>query len=61
LLPGELSALTQLANRIWVSQEALLPMPVRHLTWDLWLLDGIEVRRQGGLGLAGGLAKEVEE
>jgi hypothetical protein len=50
LLPGELSALTQLANRIWASQEALLSMPVRHVTWDLWLLDGLVPRLREMMG-----------
>jgi hypothetical protein len=61
LPPEELSMLTQLANRIWASNEALPTHMATDVVWDLWLLDAGDVRRDFGPGLPDGLAKEVEQ
>lgn len=61
LLPEELSVVTQLANRIWASSEALPTQMATDVVWDLWLLDAGDVRRDFGPGVPDGLAKEVEQ
>jgi hypothetical protein len=61
LPPEELYMLTQLANRIWASNEALPARMPTDVVWDLWLLDAGDVRRDFGPGLPDGLAKEVEQ
>jgi hypothetical protein len=60
LPPDELATLTQLLNRIWASPEALPVLEATDVSWNIWLFDGDDVRREGGRGRTGGLAKDVE-
>jgi hypothetical protein len=61
LLPAELSELTQLANRIWASKDALPTQWATDVVWDLWVLDAGDARRDFGPGRPAGLAKEVAD
>jgi hypothetical protein len=50
--------LLQLANRIWAEPQ---PIPSRDATdtaWDLWLIDGKQIRHETGAGLPTGLVAE---
>jgi len=50
--------LLELANRIWAQPQ---PIPSRDATdtaWDLWLIDGKQIRHETGAGLPTGLAAE---
>lgn len=55
------SALTQLAYRIWGSKEALPSTLATDVVWNLWLLDGDDVRQESATGRPAGMAREVEQ
>lgn len=59
LPPGEQSSLTQLANRIWGNDKTLPTQMATDVVWDIWLIDGNDVRHEYAPGLPDGLAKEV--
>jgi len=55
---GAIPQLLELANRIWAEPR---PIPSRDATdtaWDLWLIDGKQIRHEAGAGLPTGLAAE---
>ena len=58
LPPAAMPQLLDLANRIWAEPR---PIPSRDATdtaWDLWLIDGKQIRHETGAGLPTGLAAE---
>lgn len=59
--PADLASLKHIANRIWTSTEWLPTQMATDVTWDLWQIDGDDVRRDYGPGMPGGLGKEAEQ
>ncbi|MGJ7917241.1 hypothetical protein ACI48D_17420 [Massilia sp. LXY-6] len=59
MLPkSELPRLVELANRIWAERAAIRTRDAADVSWDLWLIDGQQVRHESGAGLPDGLAAE---
>jgi len=58
---GPRSELTQIANRIWVSEDALPSKMATDVIWSLWLLDGDDVRHESAAGRPEGMAKDIEQ
>jgi hypothetical protein len=59
--PDDLVALKQISGRIWASTDRLPTQMATDVVWDLWQLDGDDVRRDFGPGVPDGLAKEAEQ
>jgi hypothetical protein len=55
---SELPQLVELANRIWAEPQAIRTRDATDVSWDLWLIDGQQIRHESGAGLPGGLAAE---
>jgi hypothetical protein len=58
LPPSALPQLLDLANRIWAEPEPLRSRDATDTAWDLWLIDGKQIRHERGAGLPTGLAAE---
>jgi hypothetical protein len=59
ILPkSELPQLVELANRIWAKSYPIRTRNAADVSWDLWLIDGQQVRHESGAGLPDGLAAE---
>jgi len=56
----ELSRLKQIDKEIWALENRLPMHFATDVVWDLWLLDGPDVRRESAPGVPAGPAKEVE-
>lgn len=56
----DLAALKRIARRIWASRDRLPAQMATDSTWDLWQLDGDDVRRDFGIGVPDGLAKDAQ-
>jgi len=61
LLISEVSELTQLANRVWSTRDGLASKMGTDVVWDLWLLDGDEVRHESAAGTPEGITEEVAQ
>ena len=55
---SELPQLVELANRIWAKSHPIRTRNAADVSWDLWLIDGQQVRHESGAGLPDGLAAE---
>jgi hypothetical protein len=55
---SELPQLVELANRIWARPHALHTRDATDVSWDMWLIDGQQIRHESGAGLPDGLAAE---
>jgi hypothetical protein len=53
-----LPELVELANRIWADPQRIRSRDATDISWDLWLIDGQQVRHEAGFGLPTGLAAE---
>jgi hypothetical protein len=56
----ELSRLKQIDKEIWALENRLPMHFATDVVWDLWLLDGADVRREFAPGVPAGPAKEIE-
>jgi hypothetical protein len=56
----ELSRLKQIDKEIWALENKLPMHFATDVTWDLWLLDDPDVRRESAPGVPAGPAKEIE-
>ncbi|QNA89692.1 hypothetical protein G4G28_16635 [Massilia sp. Dwa41.01b] len=59
LSAAQSSALSQLTARIWASSNPLPTQMATDVVWDLWLLDGGDVRREFGPGRPAGMAQDL--
>lgn len=59
LPPDTLARLTEISNDIWSSTDRLPTLMATDVTWDLWQIDGDDLRRDFGPGRPGGLAQEA--
>lgn len=59
LQPDTLARLTEISNDIWSSTDKLPTLMATDVTWDLWQIDGDDIRRDFGPGGPGGLAQEA--
>jgi len=50
--------LLALANRIWAEPQPIRSRDATDTAWDLWLIDGEQIRHETGAGLPSGLAAE---
>jgi hypothetical protein len=55
---SELPQLVELANRIWAKPHAIRTRAASDVSWDMWLIDGQQIRHESGAGLPDGLAAE---
>jgi hypothetical protein len=55
---SELRQLVELANRIWAKSHPIRTRAATDVSWDLWLIDGQQIRHESGAGLPDGLAAE---
>jgi hypothetical protein len=55
---SELPQLVELANRIWAKPHAIRTRDATDVSWDMWLIDGQQIRHESGAGLPDGLAAE---
>jgi hypothetical protein len=55
---SELPQLVALANRIWAKSHPIRTRNATDVSWDLWLIDGRQIRHESGAGLPDGLAAE---
>jgi len=55
---SELPQLVELANRIWAKPDPLRTRDASDVSWDMWLIDGQQIRHESGAGLPDGLAAE---
>ncbi|WP_156328212.1 MULTISPECIES: hypothetical protein [unclassified Massilia] len=53
-----LPPLVALANRIWAYPQPIPSRSATDIAWNLWLIDGRQVRHETGAGLPAGLAAE---
>jgi hypothetical protein len=53
-----LPPLLDLANRIWAEPQPIRSRHVTDTSWNLWLIDGKDIRHETGSGLPDGLAAE---
>jgi hypothetical protein len=58
---SDLARLTQIGNEIWGLKDRLPAQISPDVVWNLWLLDGTDVRYEFAPGGPVGLAKEVEQ
>ena len=56
----DLVALKKIARRIWANRDWVPTHMATDSTWDLWQLDGGDVRRDFGIGVPDGLAKDAQ-
>jgi hypothetical protein len=55
---SSLPQLRELANRIWAEPQPIRSRDATDTAWDLWLIDGAQIRHETGAGLPDGLAAE---
>ncbi len=58
LPPSAMPQLMDLANRLWAEPEPIRSRDATDVAWDLWLIDGKQIRHESGAGLPTGLAAE---
>lgn len=59
LQPDTLARLTEISDNIWSSIDRLPTLMATDVTWELWQIDGDDIRRDFGPGSPGGLAYEA--
>ncbi|QJE01162.1 hypothetical protein HH212_14900 [Massilia forsythiae] len=59
--PDDLATLRRIADGIWASTGPLPTVMATDAAWDLWQLDGDDVRRDFGPGDPDGLGKEAKQ
>ena len=60
LTAADESKLRAVANKIWASRTSVPGQMATDVNWNLYLIDGITVRKEGGMGLPAGDAADLE-